>query len=429
MAYPVVVPAQQAVEAANAAPVNAAADQAKIAQSKATAETAPLAADDQMLQRLGPAVLENPKSPQLRALLEPILARRGQAWPEDPAQLSNMLSPIKPWSQWTPDEITAQRKLPPWSRTLPPDAPKEARQEPQYIPMTDVDQRLIYSQIDQKEKELGTGNYRPEVFLADLLSAKKRLAAGGASTEGVDSYLSADGQSLNEGFKDKFAGDFAEAKIKELDALGVHLKDEDATKEALRKDKRAEFDKTLKYDYYKTNTEATVQSRKLEVAMGNLNARWASVANSQYSNALKGQGLAFNIYKAQLGAAQKEFEGAQKQLQQTTATLGSIANGANGAQEIGKPYYQSLQQQALDLKKFLDTNGAELQARQSDALQGIAHVSQSITGHDTSAPKNPEGFSFFKTTPDGKHKIWTNKDNTKYWIEGTPTDQINTIPK
>ncbi|MGB8265182.1 MAG: hypothetical protein WCE44_02550 [Candidatus Velthaea sp.] len=394
----IVNPASQMAEAVADAPLQLAERNEALAK-----------ADDAMLARLaGPlqanAALAN--SPAFLRTLQPIFARRGISLPTDqqtgqidPAQLSSLISPpAKPWNEWTPAEIQAGRALPPELRPKVPGAPAEWATAPAVSPMTQAALEQMNAEIDAKEKLLGssTSGYQPDQFLLDVKEQQARLRNAGldGSANALNVYLSPDGNSLADAFRDRHVSEKVQAEIDHLHELGVHLENGDSWREEREKDLRDQFGKKIAFDYAKLSVEekriaaqATVAERRLSQGQERLDGYFRSLdlaaQRAQTAQTNRDRTYNLSVYRALVNSGGKQLQDAQADLDKTAQQLSTMANNP---QLRASPLYQSLLDHATKLQSFITENGPRLQAMQDAGTQGIVNSYSSITGTGASAP-------------------------------------------
>jgi hypothetical protein len=380
-------------EAVDQAPLGAEERKAKIAEARArtaTAQGAPAAEDDKTIARIAP-LLSGPhadtalQSPLMRKLLEPILQRRGMTY--DPESIKSLVTPpVKPWSQWTPQERVQERALPPEMRSLPPDAPEAWRTAPAQAPLSGTSENFIIKRATDAINNLSAAKSQPNVALRQVLSARQELVVAGASTAALDMYLDPSHTQFDDGIKHQYASEYAEAQIHKMEALTGTAVDHEKVYKALTERKIQEFDSgdaraNRRLD--QGDRALTIRQQALAVQAqthaDNLKARWASISNTQtYRMFLEGQAIGKPGEKAlavQLGAVRGEYDKAVTQLEANTR---AIANGANE---------DDLTDNSTNLKATIDQLGPQL--RDIEGRLGIQPVADytRITGHSATATK------------------------------------------
>lgn len=392
--YSVVPPvAMQLAQAYQQAPVQAAEDQAKIAQAKATAATAmpdaqakQLQSDQAIMARLAPIISAGtgPLPSTLTATISPVLKRLGFDMPldeqgqPDRAKLLEILAPAKPWAQWSDDDVKKALAIDPKFRRLPADAPPEMKTHPTQVTMTSVEENQLYERLAANERRLGQAGYTPEMFLSDVQSAKKRLEDAGMSTAALDPYLSKDGTQLNESIRDHYIGGKTQSEIDHLTQLGIHLASEDTYRTDSLGERRREFDEGLKFKREEADKKYKIELQRVNNANNNLAARWASIQNSRDRLDLENNQYARTIYKNIIDEAGSDLDKARSQMR---TTIGTLTQMANNPKLMKTQQYQDLLTQATDLKKFIDEKGPEIDAERAAAKKSLHALYESVTGH------------------------------------------------
>ena len=367
----------------------------KVQQAKADATKDSLASDDAMLARLAP-ILSGPmgaqalQNPQLRAVLDPILQRRGLS-ADDPEAIKSIVSPTKQFTQYTPAEINQLRALPPEVRQrLVPDAPDTFKNAPVQVPLTGPGETAIYKNVDQNRALLAAGKLTPGEFYTSVQEARQRLLQAGAGTGAVDVNLNPEGTGLSDEIKQQTASAYADAQIAKIQALTGLQVDAEQLKHKLYDEKIREFDRTagqrdvtnvLKgraLDQADTRIKIAAQRERDYASIaatqaGNLQARWATLSNTQdYQNFTKGmaitkfqQGVLTERFKAVSG----EYDKALSQLEQNKR---AIANGASGDDIVNA---------TTDLQNTVNTLKPEVDAMKGKLFQQPAATYQNQTGH------------------------------------------------
>jgi hypothetical protein len=406
--------------AAAAAPLEFADAQTKIAQDKAaqaqaaaTAVTAPMAADDAMLARIIPALTQNPmlaNSPQIHTVLDPILKRRGLTLPMavggglDVNALQSLISLPEQWGVGKFDALGVKQWL---------EQPKEARAAlrgkllgaPEWfftsdpkIPMTSTTVQQQLAGITKEANLLfdAKSGLTPDAFRQHVKATADILRAGNAPGDAAaleNEYLNPDG-SLNDAFTERHIGEVAGAEIGKLNAIGVHLQNEDAYREEREKDLRDQFKQKLKFDYAKLQSQEKVAyanaqraNRRLEISEQNLRDRETSMDRAaqrfQAAQNDKDRQFQLSIYRAQVDKADGELRNLQTELTSTGAEVDKMSQNAALRKS---PLYQALVDKAATLQKTIETDGPLLKAMQADAKRGIAHLYTQVTGNTATVP-------------------------------------------
>lgn len=251
---PIGSPGTALAEQLVAAPEIRARREATVAQDQAVKAQSDAAATDahtkqlQVLIRGAQASPEFAESPLFRQAVENHLKSVGMAVPLGPdghvdvKALERFTSPIKPYAEWTAKEIADARALPPELRHLPPDAPESLKTSPAVVPITPVAESKIYTDLDSMLKTAGSAKLPKNVLLANIQSARQRLATAGLSTAPVDVYLNADGTDLSDMMKEQIASDYAQSEMTKMDRLGIAAVDRAQVQNRLLQERMREFD-------------------------------------------------------------------------------------------------------------------------------------------------------------------------------------------
>lgn len=350
----------------------------KVEQAKADVTKDSLASDDAMLARLAP-ILSGPmgaqalQNPQLRAVLDPILARRGIDG-TNPEAIKAMVTPqVKPWAQWSSLEIEAARKLPPELRNLPPDAPEAFRTAPAQANLTATSENAIIDRATKAVDSLASAHSPPGQALAKVLSARQQLIMAGSSTAAIDQYLDPTFTKLSDGIKQQMSSDYAEAQIKKMEDLTGIAVDHERVYSALTKRRIAEFDSSDARANRALDIRQHALAVQAQARADNLAARWHSIDSTDaYRSFMEGQHITATqqaILRSQVGIVRDELDRAKSQLH---ANITAVANGADE---------DDLTQNSSDLKNTIQTLEPQYQALQSKlGLQPAADY-QNLTGN------------------------------------------------
>jgi hypothetical protein len=376
-------------------PLQQAQTQAAIQQAQTQTLQQQGASDDATLTRLLPALRANPalgNSPQFLQHIKPILERRGLTMPLNP--------------DGSVDAATLTKMI----------APSPVMTSPE------VDQ--MYNSITTKEKALGTGGYTPQLFLEDVKSARARLADSGQSTAPLDTYLNADGTQLSDSFVDNYVGQKTTEEISHLQSLGVHLTNEDAYRQAVEKEKKAEFQQTLGYKYTALSAEekkwanqAQVAQTRIGLSQQNLDARMQSLQLAQQKFGVEQTSQNLSVYRTLLNGASKQLTASNQELLHTQSLIANIAaNPSSLARPEVKQQYDALVAKALALQQSISQQAPMLEAQQAAAQQGVANIYSGITG---SAASTPQPYGAAVATDKNGKQVFNN--NGKYvYADGSP---------
>jgi hypothetical protein len=399
------------------APQEIASNEATTEQAKAATATAKTqessaanTADDQTLQRLTP-MLTGPQgaqifnSPAMKGILQPILQRRGITdYPTDYQHLEQLVSSasstLKPVSNYDNDDIGKALALPPEARNLGTDdgTPlyKYLKSAPVRTPMSPTTIQQSFTQLQKQEDLLSDpkSGYTPQMYLADVKSAQARFRASGNSGEAdaLNENLTPDGSQLNDAFISRHVSDQYNLEKQKLDALGVHMNDEDSYREEREKDLRGQFTQTLAWkksdlsvrEQHQYTMDQNAQTR-IQDSERRLNAYMTSTDLNQKRYAASGQRQDFDLYKGVVDKANGELSDARKSLTSVTGQINQMAQNPNLR---NSPLYQSLVDQASGLQNFIETQGPVLQQRSTDATQQMNNIIGSVTGNKVTPPPN-----------------------------------------
>jgi hypothetical protein len=409
--YPVVAPAaQQLAQAAQAAPqANAdaaekmAATQAQTQVDKSSgleAELKQSQTQDAIVNRLI-AIPGIETSPTGKKALEDRFKTLGIPLPKNELGQIDMkavravfATPVKPWAQWTPKEVSDSQALQPELRNLPPDAPELARTQKAVTPLTEKGAEFLHAPVVRAETALAAGHGNLQSVLMAARAEKAALTAKGADTSAVDTILTEDGK-LQPEYAAQKANDLVQAQIDNLHSLGIYRTDEEQIKSRNADEKVREWNNpsaNAKLNASVKERQQQIQSsqfaQKMTMAKKNLDARYSSILNSSDANKLRAGTLGINMYENRLKQTETAQKDAQAQLDKTNTLITGMLN-SNPNIDITNSVYAGLIATANGLNDSINGNAAKgipsgraaLDAARLSANNGIANVYNQITGN------------------------------------------------
>ena len=303
-------------------------------------------------------------------------------------------------SNYDNDDIGKALALPPEARNLGTDdgSPlyKYLKSAPVRTPMSPTTIQQSFTQLQKQEDLLSNpkSGYTPQMYLADVKSAQARFRASGNSGEAdaLNENLTPDGSQLNDAFISRHVSDEYNLEKQKLDALGVHMNDEDSYREEREKDLRGQFTQTLAWkksdlsvrEQHQYTMDQNAQTR-IQDSERRLNAYMTSIDLNQKRYAASGQRQDFDLYKGVVDKANGELSDARKSLTSVTGQINQMSQNPNLR---NSPLYQSLVDQASGLQNFIETQGPVLQQRSTDATQQMNNIIGSVTGNKVTPPPN-----------------------------------------
>lgn len=400
--------AQEFSQAQQAAPLAAAQQKQQLAEAQegtaaagarqAQDEIAKSQAQDQALARYA-SIPGIEKSPQGQKMLAERFKTLGIPMPTNEAGLPDMAAiraiiqpPVKPWTQWTPEEVSKEMALDPSLRTLPADAPEQARTKAANVPITDAGYKALMAPVQRAEELIGKGTGNFQGLEGAALSAYNALKARGADTSVVDPYLNADHTGLSDEKKSQMAGTLVDAQIDNLHSLGIYRTDETKLRQEMIDQKKYQWDHASAYQRgqlslgaQRIQAQASQAAAKLSIAERNLTARWASIGNSAQANQIRLGALGVNYYQNYLKQTNDAMKDGEAQLQKTNALITSMID----AGQTDSPVFTGLVNQAASLQKGIDTNAPIVDAETAKAQQGLAGIYSSVTGNPSTVVGAP----------------------------------------
>lgn len=372
-------------------------------------EIAKSQAQDQALARYA-SIPGIEKSPQGQKMLAERFKTLGIPMPTNEAGLPDMAAiraiiqpPVKPWNQWSPEEVSKEMALDPSLRNLPADAPEMARTKAANVPISEAGYKAIMAPVQRAEEMIGKGTGNFQGLQGAALSAYKTLVARGADTSPVEPYLNADHTGLSDEYKNQMAGTLVDAQIDKLHKLGIFQQDEIKLRQEMIDQKKYEWDHPSAYQKGMLNVQdrrlaqqAQQTNARLSIMQQNLQARWTSIANARDNLALRSTAFGMNAYSRMIQVAGGELSKARSQLTSTTAVINAMVQNP---QMRKSPQFQNLVDQANALQDFITTNGATLDQEQQQATQGLAGMYSQVTGQPSTVANPPPRIDINVTVP------------------------------